>query len=139
MLSERKRAEIVDQYDQRELRVSTAYVEGGTNPLWPRFSRSAGNQISDGQTTLSRYAIWANTVRDNIVRGMEAMESGGTELGHYHLTRAANSLSAFSCRPTSIRYARQRGLERLLQCDCGAGDGEGLACTTAPWRGSISR
>ena len=95
MLSECKLAEIVDQYDQRELRVSTTYLDSGTDPLWPRFSRSVGNQLSDGQATLSRYAIWANTVRENIVRGMEAMESGDTELGRYHLTRAANSLSAF--------------------------------------------
>jgi hypothetical protein len=95
MLSERKLAEIVEQYDQPELRISAAYQDGGTDPLWPRFSRSAGNQIDNGPATLSRYAIWANTVRDNIVRGMEAMESGDTERGRYHLIRAANSLSAF--------------------------------------------
>lgn len=95
MLSERKLAEMVEQYDQQEIRISTAYLDGGTGPLSPRFSRSAGNQISDGPATLSRHAIWANTVRDNIVRGMEAIGSGDTELGRYHLIRAANNLSAF--------------------------------------------
>jgi len=95
MLTERKLAEIVEQCDQRELRISTAYGDGGSDPLWRRFSRSALNQGSGGPATLSRYAIWANTVRDNIVKGMEAMESGDTELGRSHLIRAANSLSAF--------------------------------------------
>ena len=96
MLSERRLEEIVEHYDQRELRISTAYLDGGADPLWPRFSRSAGNQISKGPAALSRYAIWANTVRDNIIRGMEELESGDRELGRYHLVRAANSLSAFS-------------------------------------------
>jgi hypothetical protein len=95
MLSERKLAEMVEQYDQQEIRISTAYLDGGTGPLSPRFSRSAGNQIDNGPAALSRYAIWANTVRDNIVRGMQEMESGDTELGRYHLIRVTNSLSAF--------------------------------------------
>ena len=95
MLSETKLNEIVEHYDQRELRLSNAYLDGGNDPLWPRFSRSAGNQISEGPAALSRYAIWANIVRDNIISGMEAMESGDREMGRYHLIRAANSLSAF--------------------------------------------
>ena len=95
MLSEVKLNEIVEHYDQCELRISTAYLDGGTDPLWPRFTRSVMNQMSDGPAALSRYAIWANTVRDNLIRGMTEMESGNTELGRYHLVRAANSLSAF--------------------------------------------
>lgn len=95
-LFERKLAEIVDQYDQKELRISIAYSDGGTDPLWPRFSRSAGNQMDHGPAAISRYAIWANTVRDNIIKGIEEMQSGDTATAQYHLIRAANSLSAFS-------------------------------------------
>ena len=95
-LSERKLAEIVDRYDQATLRISNTYADGGTDPLWPRFSRSVGNQMDNGPAALSRYAIWANTVRDNIIKGIEQMQSGDAAAAQYHLIRAANSLSAFS-------------------------------------------
>jgi len=35
-------------------------------------------------------------VRDNIIEGLKLVDNGDTEQAHYHLTRAANSLSAFS-------------------------------------------
>ena len=95
-LSESKLEEIVDQYDQPRLQISRTYSDGGTDPLWPRFSRSVGNQMANGPAALSRYAIWANTVRDNIIKGIEQMQSGDQAGAQYHLTRAANSLSAFS-------------------------------------------
>lgn len=88
--------EIVRQHDQPELIISQAYQDGGVDPLWPRFERAAINQIEDGKSTVSRYGIWANTVRDNIVEAMRVLESGDALAAHTHLVRAANCLSAFS-------------------------------------------
>lgn len=93
---ESKLAEIIKRYDRPELIVSTAYADGGIDPLWSRFYRGAGNQIDGGDATTARYAIWANTVRDNIIEGMRAMEAGDDATGRQHLIRAANSLSAFA-------------------------------------------
>jgi hypothetical protein len=95
-LPEEKLGEIMDRYDQPELRVSTAYSDAGTDPLWSRFSGGVINQMEGGEAMSARYAIWANTVRDNVIEGMKAMEVGNTEAGRHHLIRAANSLSAFA-------------------------------------------
>lgn len=95
-LTEKKLSEITQRYDQGELIVSKAFGDGGTDPLWPRFERSVLNQMSGGEAMESRYAIWANTVRDNIIQGMAAMEAGDQDTAKRHLIRAANSLSAFS-------------------------------------------
>ena len=88
--------ELVRRYDQPELAISQAYQDGGVDPLWPRFERAAINQLEDGEATVSRYGIWANTVRDNIVEAMRLLESGDSLAAHTQLVRAANSLSAFS-------------------------------------------
>jgi len=95
-LPEEKLGEIMDRYDQPELRVSTAYPDAGTDPLWSRFSGGVINQMDGGEAMPARYAIWANTVRDNIIEGMKAMEVGNVEASRHHLIRAANSLSAFA-------------------------------------------
>lgn len=95
-LPEDKLGEIVDRYGQPELRVSTAYADAGTDPLWSRFTGVVINQMDGGEAMPARYAIWANTVRDNIIEGMKAMEEGNVEAGRHHLIRAANSLSAFA-------------------------------------------
>lgn len=95
-LTERNLSEITRRYDQNELVVSQAYGDGGVDPLWARFERSVINQMGYGEATVSRYAIWANTVRDNIIEGMAAMEEGDQARARHHLIRAANSLSAFS-------------------------------------------
>ena len=94
-LSEGALDAIMRKYDSEELVVSRAHGDGGTDPLWPRFHRAAINQMSGGEATLSRYAIWANTVRDNIIRALElGFDSPGE--ARELLVRAANSLSAFS-------------------------------------------
>ena len=54
------------------------------------------NQAENGATTVSRYAIWANTVRDNIVEAMSDIEKDEVETAKKRLIRAINSLSAFS-------------------------------------------
>jgi len=55
-----------------------------------------GNQMTDGEAALARYAIWANTVRDNIVEASRLIEAGQKDEAQRLLVRAANSLSAFS-------------------------------------------
>lgn len=95
-LPEEKLSEIIARYDQAELRISSAYPDAGTEHLWSRFWGGVANQIEGGEAMAARYAIWANTVRDNIVAGMQAMEAGDTEAGKLHLIQAANSLSAFA-------------------------------------------
>lgn len=88
--------DIVIRYDQSDLRISNAFEDGGLDPLWPRFERAAMNQIEDGDASIRRYAIWANTVRDNIVDAIRLLEVGNEQSAHDRLVRAANSLSAFT-------------------------------------------
>lgn len=91
--------EIIDRFSKEEIidkDYSLGYIDGGIDPLWPRFNRAAGNQIEEGIATVSRYAIWANTVRDNIIYGLELVKSGKINEAEYYFIRAANSLTAFS-------------------------------------------
>ena len=88
--------ELINLYDQPEIRLSKTYGDGGSESPWPRFERAALNQRNGGEAALSRYAIWANTVRDNIIAGIETMEAGDLHASKAYLVRAANSLSAFS-------------------------------------------
>lgn len=64
--------------------------------LFPRLKRAALNQCCDGDATLSRYAIWADTVGDHISDAMRLIEKGETEDGYRLLIAAYNSLGAFS-------------------------------------------
>ena len=95
-LSEEALNRIIGHYAQERLLISTAYGDGGKEPLWGRFARAALDQISNQEATFSRYAIWANTVRDNIVEALDLIESGKTDEAKSLLIRAANSMSAFS-------------------------------------------
>jgi len=80
--------DIITKYD-------TVKTSGTTEPnyLWPRFERAALNQISDGATTVSRYAIGADTVKGYAYMAKEKIEN--KEAIEY-LTIVINSLSAFS-------------------------------------------
>lgn len=53
-LSEWELSAIVLRFNQKTLKISDAYGDGGVDPLWPRFERAAGNQISEGDVTLPR-------------------------------------------------------------------------------------
>lgn len=86
--------EVFDRVD--EIVLSEAYADGGIDGLSPRLSRAVLNQISEGDATFSRYAIWANTVRDNISAAIRLIENGETKDGCRLLIAAHNSLSAFS-------------------------------------------
>jgi len=88
--------ELIRSYDRPALMKSTAYGDGGVNLLWERLERAAMNQIDEGESILSRYAIWANTVCDNIEAGLNQMRSGNIDKSSEYLIRAANSMSAFS-------------------------------------------
>jgi len=88
---------IASKFDtDKKLLVSNAYGDGGTNSLFPRLIRAALNQCDGGDATVSRYSIWANTVRDHISTAIRLIESGDKEEGYRLLTAAHNSLSAFS-------------------------------------------
>ena len=87
---------ITEKYDSNRLLVSKAYSDGGTDYLRGRLEGGLLNQMESGAAMAARYAIWANTVRDNIIAGMNALKAGAAEEGYDHLTRAANSLSAFA-------------------------------------------
>jgi len=58
--------------------------------------RAELNQCCNGDATVSRYAIWANTVRDHISTAIRLIDSGDKKEGYRLLTAAHNSLSAFS-------------------------------------------
>jgi len=87
---------IVQRYSEDRLLISSAYADGGTDPLWARFEGGVINQMENGDAMAARYAIWANTVRDNIVEAIQRMESGDQAEAKRMMVRAANSLSAYS-------------------------------------------
>jgi hypothetical protein len=95
--SERALNKIASKFDTaEELVVSSAYGDGGTTLLFPRLIRAAMNQWDGSDETVSRYAIWANTVRDHISAALRFIEKGETKNGRRLLIAAHNSLSAFS-------------------------------------------
>ena len=69
---------ITQRYDTDRLLVSTAYPDGGTDYLRGRLEGGLLNQMEAGDAMAARYAIWANTVRDNIIAGMHALKAGGS-------------------------------------------------------------
>lgn len=87
---------IIERYSKASDILENSCSAGGCSPLWPRFERAAINQIADSPMALPRYAIWANTVRDNIAEALNQLDMGHTEDARQRLVEAANSLSAFS-------------------------------------------
>ena len=62
-----------------------------------RLDRAVMNQVGNGQATVSRYANWADTVRDLIRRSLRELEQeSGFECSKSSLKQASNSLAAFS-------------------------------------------
>lgn len=75
-MTETEMDRIVQHFDtDREFRISEAFLDGGVDPLFPRLRRAAPNQLCEGEATISRYGIWANTVRDNIRQAEQGDES----------------------------------------------------------------
>jgi hypothetical protein len=96
MLKHHELEELLSRYERDELIEPIVGRDSGTDPLWPRLHRAASNDLEGGEATWSRYAIWANTVRDNIVEGIAAQNEGDLRKANHHLVRAANSLAAFA-------------------------------------------
>ena len=89
--------EILDRHDtDEETVVSTVFADGGIDPLFPRLARAALNQANEGDATFSRYAIWANTVRDNLREASKKIRTENYEEAEGFLRRSINALSAFS-------------------------------------------
>ncbi|GFO63654.1 hypothetical protein [Geomonas paludis] len=94
--------EVISRYkDSVHLRVSDAYpdggVAGGLDLLYMRLERAALNQVCDGDATFSRYAIWANTLRDTIISCIRELGEDAANLEAIKiLVQVANALSAFS-------------------------------------------
>jgi len=88
---------IVEEFNtDREFRISQAFLDGGIDPLFGRLHRAALDQLCGDKAALSRYGIWANTVRDNIRQVDIEIENENLREAHRLLYRAANSLSAFA-------------------------------------------
>ena len=94
-MTEDELSAIIRQYDVNQIKLSDAYG-GGTDGVWPRFHRAALNQMSEGEATVSRYAIWANTVRDNAHLAHKLIDEGKNDEAKSLIVRVINSLSAFS-------------------------------------------
>ncbi len=94
MITEDQLAVTLATYDRDSDIVTTErHHECGIDPLMPRLMRAALNQMSDGPAMVSRYAIWAETVRDNIIAALNVDDQGERRR---LLIRSANSLSAFA-------------------------------------------
>jgi hypothetical protein len=92
--------------------------DGDHGYLFPRLMRAALNQCSDGDATISRYAIWADTVGDHISDAMHLMEKGEKEDCKRLLIAAYNSLGAFSAIQMQLdplsKATEPQSLDRLI-------------------------
>lgn len=96
-MTEEEVIKIIENFDtDREFLVSQAFLDGGPDPLSGRLHRAAVDQLYEDEATVSRYGIWANTVRDNIRQADIEIQNGNVAEARRLLRRAANSLSAFS-------------------------------------------
>lgn len=96
-MNEKEIEVIIKKFDSdQEFRVSEAFPDGGIDSLGARLHRAAFDQFCDDKAMVSRYGIWANTVRDNIRQADAEIESGNMREARRLLCRAANSLSAFA-------------------------------------------
>lgn len=96
MLTRSQLSIIINKYSNSNKVLDNSYQDGGVEPLWARFERAASNQILNAPSTLSRYAIWANTVRDIIKESISKINGKDSERAIKILVNAANTLSAFS-------------------------------------------
>ena len=89
-------SEIIRTHDEdSRIIFSRAFPDGGTGLLFGRLERAASNQVYEGGSMSSRYGIWANTVRDNLVDALADIDNGSSDASK-KITRCINSLSAFA-------------------------------------------
>lgn len=96
MLTQSQLSAIINKYSNSKKILDNSYQDGGVEPLWARFERAASNQILNAPAILSRYAIWANNVRDIIKESIIKINNGDDKDAIKTLIKAANALSAFS-------------------------------------------
>ena len=92
-LSHQKLSEIINTYNASPEILANAFSDGGTDMLWSRLERAASNQIEHSEAAISRYAIWANTVRDHISEAIHLIEIGKKAEAIKLLISAAKSIS----------------------------------------------
>ena len=102
---------IIEKYDCDTIQVSGACPTGDLAQPWRRFDRAAHNQISGGEATLGRYAIWAETLRYNAHLAHRLIEEDRQEEALPALVSIINSLSA--CADV------QREMDPILQREAG--------------------
>ncbi|MBA3312086.1 MAG: hypothetical protein H0T47_02165 [Planctomycetaceae bacterium] len=103
-LDENTMRRIVEQFNTDELlvRFDAGEVSGPLSldlsfMLSPRLERAALNQLSAGEATMSRYVIWAETVRGIVLDAIGVLGTMPESVdATRNLTRAANSLAAFA-------------------------------------------
>ena len=89
-------SEIIQKHDDdTHIILTQAFSDGGAGPLFGRLERAASNQVSEGSSMFSRYGIWANTVRDNLVEALADIDNDSSDSSK-KITRCINSLSAFA-------------------------------------------
>ena len=92
--------ELIESYSQdRRLLPFSALNEPQSSEspqmMQARLERAALNQASGGDATLSRYRIWAETVRGVIVKTIGEIESSSIDLPIEELVMTANSIACF--------------------------------------------
>lgn len=100
--------DIIKKYDIPDIVVSTADGDGGLDQMWSRFEQASISQAEDGYKVVSEYAVWANTVRDNIIVAIAKMDEDQTHEAKKLLIQAVNSLSAFSDFQHEFKNTRNR-------------------------------
>lgn len=96
-MREEEMVDLIERFNtDQEFRVSEAFLDGGIDPLFGRLHRAAVDQLCADKAAVSRYGIWANTVRDNIRQAVTEIDNGEPREARRLLYRAANALSAFA-------------------------------------------
>ncbi len=68
---------------------------GDQEMIYPRLQRVAINQLGDGTATLSRYGIWASTIRDILLQALEEIDDRNFNAARERIIYTINSLGAF--------------------------------------------
>ena len=94
---------IISSNDQQRLvgGINHSFLKGenfkdGQWYLFPRLERAAVNQAYHGEATITRYAIWADTLREFITAAISLYNSKHPADGEELLIKAANSVNAFA-------------------------------------------
>jgi len=89
--------DIIEHFNtDREFHISQAFSDGGAVNPDKRLLRAAVDQLHEDGSTVSRYGIWANTIRDNIIQADVEIDNDNIIEARRLLRCAANSMSAFA-------------------------------------------